>query len=197
MGEDGPTHQPVEHLAALRVIPNLLVFRPGDAVETAEAWQCAIEAANTPSILALSRQGMAQFRHGDMIENKTAFGGYIVAGDIDDRQVTLVASGSEVGIALAARDTLLKDDINTTVVSMPCMELFRSQDTAYQNGILGTAPRIVIEAAMQQSWDWMLGPTDGFIGMNGFGASAPNKDLYAHFGITEDAVVTLARHRLG
>ncbi len=197
LGEDGPTHQPVEHLAALRVIPNLLVFRPGDAVETAEAWQCAIEAANTPSILALSRQGMAQFRQGDMTENKTAFGGYIVAGDDADRQVTLIASGSEVGIALAARDSLFKDGIAATVVSMPCMELFRSQDAAYQNGILGSAPRIVIEAAMQQSWDWMLGPTDGFIGMNGFGASAPINDLYAHFGITEDAVVAAARQRLG
>ena len=197
LGEDGPTHQPVEHLAALRVIPNLLVFRPGDAVETAEAWQCAVEAANTPSILALSRQGIAQFRQGDMTENKTAFGGYIVAGDDADRQVTLIASGSEVGIALAARDSLLKDGIAATVVSMPCMELFRSQDAAYQNGILGSAPRIVIEAAMQQSWDWMLGPTDGFIGMNGFGASAPINDLYAHFGITEDAVVAAARQRLG
>lgn len=197
LGEDGPTHQPVEHLAALRVIPNLLVFRPGDAVETAEAWQCAIEATNTPSILALSRQGMAQFRHGDMSENKTALGGYIVAGDDADRQVTFIASGSEVGIALAARDSLVKDGIAATVVSMPCMELFRSQDTAYQNGILGSAPRIVIEAAMQQSWDWMLGPTDGFIGMNGFGASAPINDLYAHFGITKDAVVAAARQRLG
>ncbi len=197
LGEDGPTHQPVEHLAALRVIPNLLVFRPGDAVETAEAWQCAIEATNTPSILALSRQGMAQFRHGDMSENKTALGGYIVAGDDADRQVTFIASGSEVGIALAARDSLVKDGIAATVVSMPCMELFRSQDTAYQNGILGSAPRIVIEAAMQQSWDWMLGPSDGFIGMNGFGASAPINDLYAHFGITKDAVVAAARQRLG
>ena len=197
LGEDGPTHQPVEHLSALRVIPNLLVFRPGDAVETAEAWQCAIEAANTPSILALSRQGIAQFRQGDMTENKTAFGGYIVVGDGANRQVTLIASGSEVGIALAARDSLLKDGIAATVVSMPCMELFRSQDAAYQNGILGSAPRIVIEAAMQQSWDWMLGPMDGFIGMSGFGASAPIDDLYPHFGITEDVVVAAARQRLG
>ena len=197
LGEDGPTHQPVEHLAALRVIPNLLVFRPGDAVETAEAWQCAIEAAETPSILALSRQGIAQFRQGDLTENKTAFGGYIVAGDTTDRQVTLIASGSEVGIALAAGESLLKDGVVATVVSMPCMELFRSQDTSYQDGILGSAPRIVIEAAMQQSWDWMLGPADTFIGMNGFGASAPSNDLFAHFGITEEAVLAAARRRLG
>ncbi|MEL0165061.1 MAG: transketolase [Alphaproteobacteria bacterium] len=197
LGEDGPTHQPVEHLAALRVIPNLLVFRPGDAVETAEAWQCAIEAANTPSILALSRQGMAQFRHGDMAENKTALGGYIIAGDDAGRQVTLIASGSEVGIALAARDNLEKEGIAATVVSMPCMELFRSQDAAYQTSILGSAPRIVIEAAMQQSWDWLLGREDGFIGMNGFGASAPIGDLYAHFGITEAAVVAAVHQRLG
>ena len=196
LGEDGPTHQPVEHLAALRVIPNLLVFRPGDAVETAEAWQCAIEAAKTPSILALSRQGISQFRHGDMTENKTAFGGYIVAGDDTNRQVTLIASGSEVGIALAARNSLIKDGIAATVVSMPCMELFRSQDSTYQNAILGSAPRIVIEAAIQQSWDWMLGPIDSFIGMHGFGASAPINDLYAHFGITEEAVVATARQRL-
>jgi len=196
LGEDGPTHQPVEHLAALRVIPNLLVFRPGDAVETAEAWQCAIEAANTPSILALSRQGMAQFRHGDMAENKTALGGYIIAGDDAGRQVTLIASGSEVGIALAARNNLEKEGIATTVVSMPCMELFRSQEAAYQTSILGSAPRIVIEAAMQQSWDWLLGREDGFIGMNGFGASAPIGDLYAHFGITEAAVVAAVHQRL-
>ena len=197
LGEDGPTHQPVEHLAALRVIPNLLVFRPGDAVETAEAWQCAVEASNTPSILALSRQNIMQFRQGDMTENKTALGGYIVAGGDAARQVTLVASGSEVGIALAARDSLLKDGIAATVISMPCMELFRSQDATYQNDILGSAPRIVIEAAMQQSWDWMLSATDGFIGMKGFGASAPINDLYAHFGITKDAVVAAARQRLG
>ena len=196
LGEDGPTHQPVEHLAALRVIPNLLVFRPGDAVETAEAWQCAVEAANTPSILALSRQGVDQFRIGEMTENKTALGGYIVAGDYSDRHVTIIASGSEVSIALAARKSLSKDGIATTVVSMPCMELFRAQDPSYQNGILGSAPRIVIEAAMQQSWDWMLAPTDRFIGMSGFGASAPANDLYAHFGITEDAVVEAARQRL-
>ena len=196
LGEDGPTHQPVEHLAALRVIPNLLVFRPGDAVETAEAWQCAVEATNTPSILALSRQSMTQFRHGDMTENKTAFGGYIVAGEDAYRQVTLIASGSEVGIALAARNILSKDGVAATVVSMPCMELFKSQNAAYQNSILGSEPRIVIEAAMQQSWDWMLSPTDTFIGMNGFGGSAPFNDLYAHFGITEEAVVTAARRRL-
>ena len=197
LGEDGPTHQPVEHLAALRVIPNLLVFRPGDAVETAEAWQCAVEAANSPSILALSRQGMAQFRQGDMTENKTAFGGYIVAGDETDRDVTLIASGSEVSIALAARASLVKDGINAAVVSMPCMELFRSQDATYQNCILEAAPRIVIEAAVQQSWDWMLSPTDGFVGMNSFGASAPINDLYTHFGITKEAVVAAVRQRLG
>jgi transketolase len=196
LGEDGPTHQPVEHLAALRVIPNLLVFRPGDAVETAEAWQCAIEAKTSPSILALSRQGMAQFRHGDMDENKTAKGGYIIDGDEAPRQVTLVATGSEVGIALAARNTLAKDGIAAGVVSMPCMELFRAQELNYQQAVLGSAPRVVIEAAMQQSWDWMLTPGDSFIGMDGFGASAPITDLYAHFGITEDAVVVAVRQSL-
>jgi len=197
LGEDGPTHQPVEHLAALRVIPNLLVFRPGDAVETAEAWQCAIEAKTAPSILALSRQGLAQFRRGDMTENKTARGGYIIAEDDGPRQVTLIATGSEVGIALTARDTLSKDGISARVVSMPCMELFKAQETDYRAHVLGTAPRIVIEAGLQQSWDWMLGSDDIFIGMAGFGASAPAGDLYKHFGITDSAVIDAVHRQLG
>jgi transketolase len=196
LGEDGPTHQPVEHLAALRVIPNLMVFRPADAVETAEAWQCAIETVSTPSVLALSRQGMAQFRHGDMSENKTAAGGYIIAEDAGPRQVTLIASGSEVGIALAARDKLAADGVSASVVSMPCLELFKAQDASYRQAVLGSAPRIVIEAALQQSWDCILGENDRFIGMDGFGASAPINDLYAHFGITDTAVVAAAKQQL-
>ncbi|MEL0077056.1 MAG: transketolase [Alphaproteobacteria bacterium] len=197
LGEDGPTHQPVEHLAALRAIPNLNIFRPGDAVETAEAWQCAIATKSTPSILALSRQGLAQFRDGDMSENKTAKGAYIIAGDGDARQITLLASGSEVEIALEAHQKLADDGIASTVVSVPCLDLFWQQDAAYRASILGTAPRIVIEAALRQPWDRLLGERDGFVGMDDFGASAPIADLYRHFGITSDAVTKLAAKLLG
>ena len=197
LGEDGPTHQPVEHLAVMRAIPNLLVFRPGDAVETAEAWQCALAVKDAPSILALSRQGLAQFRHGDMTENMTARGAYIAAGDADTRQVTLMASGSEVGIALAARDQLAADGIAATVVSVPCLELFWQQDEAWRNMVLGSGPRIAIEAAIRQPWDRILGDNGGFVGMDDFGASAPAGDLYPHFGITPQAVVDAAKARIG
>jgi len=197
LGEDGPTHQPVEHLAALRAIPNLNVFRPGDAVETAEAWQCAIATKSTPSILALSRQGLTQFRGGDMSENKTEKGAYIIAGDGDARQITLLASGSEVEIALEAHQKLADDGIASTVVSVPCLDLFWQQDAAYRASILGTAPRIVIEAALRQPWDRLLGEQDGFVGMDDFGASAPIADLYRHFGITSEAVTKLAAKLLG
>ena len=197
LGEDGPTHQPVEHLAALRAIPNLLVFRPGDAVETAEAWQCALAAEESPSILALSRQGLAQFRLGDLSENMTARGAYIAAGEAGGRQVTLMASGSEVGIAMSAREMLAADGIAATVVSVPCMELFWQQDEAWRNTVLGTAPRIAVEAAIRQPWDRILGENDGFVGMDDFGASAPAGDLFPHFGITAEAVAAAARKRLG
>ena len=196
LGEDGPTHQPVEHLAALRAIPNLLVFRPGDAVETAEAWQCALAAEESPSILALSRQGLEQFRLGDLSENMTARGAYIAAGEADGRQVTLMASGSEVGIAMSAREMLAADGIAATVVSVPCMELFRQQDAAWQKMVLGTAPRIAIEAAIRQPWDRVLGENDAFVGMDDFGASAPAGDLFPHFGITADAVAAAAKARV-
>ena len=196
LGEDGPTHQPVEHLAALRAIPNLLVFRPGDAVETAEAWQCALAAEESPAILALSRQGLEQFRLGDLSENMTARGAYIAAGEADERQVTLMASGSEVGIAISAHEMLAADGIAATVVSVPCMELFRQQDAAWQKMVLGTAPRIAIEAAIRQPWDWILGENDAFVGMDDFGASAPAGDLFPHFGITADAVVAAAKTRV-
>ena len=197
LGEDGPTHQPVEHLAALRVMPNLFVFRPGDAVETAEAWQTALEAKTTPSILALSRQGLAQFRHGDMAENKTAKGAYVAVDFDGTRQITLLASGSEVSIAIDAQKQLADSGINAAVVSVPCLDLFAMQDAAYRAQVLGKTPRIAIEAGLRQSWDWLLGETDSFIGMTGFGASAPIDDLYNHFGITADAVVAAAKRQLG
>ena len=196
LGEDGPTHQPVEHLAALRAIPNLLVFRPGDAVETAEAWQCALAAKESPSILALSRQGLEQFRLGDLSENMTARGAYIAAGEANGRQVTLLASGSEVGIAMSAREMLATDGIAATVVSVPCMEMFWQQDAAWQRMVLGTAPRIAIEAAIRQPWDHILGENDAFVGMDDYGASAPAVDLFPHFGITADAVTAAAKTRV-
>jgi transketolase len=197
LGEDGPTHQPVEHLAALRAIPNLFVFRPGDAVETAEAWQTALEAKSTPSVLALSRQGLKQFRSGDMRENKTAKGGYVAADCDGDRQITLIATGSEIGIAIIAQTMLAEADISAAVVSVPCLDLFFMQDASYRDKVLGTAPRIAIEAGLQQCWDRLLGDNDVFIGMTGFGASAPIDDLYNHFGITADVVVAAAKDQLG
>ena len=192
LGEDGPTHQPVEHLAALRAIPNLHVFRPADAVETVEAWQCALASRSTPSVLALSRQVLAQFRTNDLQVNKTAKGAYVAAGDPATSKVTLLASGSEVAIALAARDTLADKNLAATVVSVPCLELFWQQDSAYRKTVLGSGPRIVIEAALRQPWDRLLNEGDGFVGMNDFGASAPIADLYEHFNITSSAVAKLA-----
>jgi transketolase len=197
LGEDGPTHQPVEHLAALRAIPNLLVFRPGDAVETAEAWQCALAAHDRPSVLALSRQGLEQFRHGDMTDNLTAKGAYVAAEADGARQVTIMATGSEVGIALAARQALAADGIDAAVVSAPCLELFAEQDAGARAAVLGDAPRIAVEAAIRQPWDRLLRDGDDFVGMDGFGASGPAGDLYAHFGITADAVAARARAMIG
>ena len=197
LGEDGPTHQPVEHLAALRCIPNLLVFRPGDAVETAEAWQCALAAKGAPSVLALSRQGLEQFRLGNLSENMTARGAYVVAGGADARQVTLMASGSEVGVALAARNLLAADGIAAAVVSVPCLELFSQQDESWRAEVLGSTPRVAVEAALRQPWDRLLGDGDGFVGMDDFGASAPAGDLYQHFGITTEAVADEARRCIG
>ena len=197
LGEDGPTHQPVEHLAALRVIPNLLVFRPGDAVETAEAWQCALDATDSPSVLALSRQGLAQFRHGDMTTNQTARGAYIAGEAEGTRQITLIASGSEVGIAYAAQAALAASGVAAAVVSAPCLELFWQQDTSWREKVLGDRPRIVIEAALRQPWDRMLRDGDAFVGMDDFGASAPAPALYDHFGITAESVVEKAHACLG
>ncbi len=196
LGEDGPTHQPVEHLSALRAIPNLLVFRPGDAVETVEAWQAAIEFTGGPSVLALSRQALAQFRYGDMNENKTAKGAYVAVDCDAARQVTLLASGSEMAIAIDAQKQLSSAGIASAVISVPCMELFAAQSAKYRSEVLGQTPRIAIEAGICQSWDWMLGENDSFIGMNGFGASGPIDDLYQHFSITADAVVAIAKQQL-
>ncbi|XMO98380.1 transketolase [Hyphococcus sp. DH-69] len=196
LGEDGPTHQPVEHLAAIRAIPNLNVYRPCDGVETAECWELSLKTIATPSIITLTRQGLAQARLEHTDENLSARGAYVIAGD-DDYDVTLVASGSEVSLAIEARETLAKDGVKARVVSAPCFELFANQPESYRAEILGDKPRIGIEAAIRQGWDIFLGPNDSFIGMSSFGASAPANELFEHFGITVSAVVTEAKRLIG
>ncbi|ETD91924.1 transketolase [Rhodobacter capsulatus] len=193
LGEDGPTHQPVEHLASLRAIPNLNVIRPADAVETAEAWEIAMTAKATPNLLVLSRQNLPTLRTTHTAENLTARGAYLLR-DPEDRQVTLIATGSEVEIALAAADQLAKEGIRAAVVSAPCFELFAAQPRDYVTKVLGTAPRVGCEAAIRQGWCMLLGPTDAFVGMTGFGASAPAPQLYQHFNITAEAIVSEAKN---
>jgi transketolase len=198
LGEDGPTHQPVEHLASLRAIPNLNVYRPCDAVETAECWAMALKTEKTPSVLALTRQGLPTLRTqaGDG-DSPCARGGYILCeAETTARQITLLASGSEVEIAVAARNALEEEGIGAAVISIPCMDLFLAQDVAYRSHVLGETPRIAVEAGIRQGWDALLGPQGAFIGMTGFGASAPAKDLFAHFGITAEAVISAAKARI-
>jgi transketolase len=196
LGEDGPTHQPVEHLASLRAMPNLHVYRPADTLETAECWELAMRRTEGPSLLVLSRQALPAFRT-DTIENRSARGGYVLAEADGPRQATIIATGSEVPIAMAAREKLAGDGIAVAVVSLPCWEVFRQQDDAYRAQVLGGAPRVGIEAAGSFGWEQWLGPEGTFIGMNGFGASANYEDLYAHFGITPEAVVAAVMRRLG
>jgi transketolase len=194
LGEDGPTHQPVEHLASLRAMPNLNVIRPCDAVETAEAWEMAMAARATPTLLVLSRQNLPLVRTAAS-GNLTALGAYVLR-EAPDRQVTLIATGSEVEIALAAADQLADEGIRAAVVSAPCFEAFAAQGRSYRQAVLGAAPRIGIEAAIRQGWELMLRHEDGFVGMTGFGASAPASQLYRHFGITAEQVVGLAKTKL-
>jgi transketolase len=198
LGEDGPTHQPVEHLAALRAIPNLLVFRPCDAVETVECWQLALQARTSPSALALTRQNLPQLRTAHTAENRCAAGAYeLLPADGGAAQVSLFASGSEVAIAAEARKLLAARGIAARVVSVPCFELFLAGPAAQRQAVVGTAPvRIGIEAAIRQGWDAIIGSDGLFVGMSGFGASAPYKDLYRHFGITPEHVVDAAFTKL-
>ncbi len=197
LGEDGPTHQPVEHLASLRAIPNLLVFRPADTVETAECWALALASADRPSILALSRQAVATVRTEHTEENLSARGGYVLSPSKGERQVTLIATGTEVEIALAAQQKLQQEGIAAAVVSLPCWELFDAQPQHYRDEVLGAdALRIAIEAASTFGWERYVGAEGAVIGLTGFGASAPAADLYRHFGITADAVVATAKARL-
>jgi transketolase len=192
LGEDGPTHQPVEHLASLRAIPNLWVIRPADAVETAEAWEIAMKSTEKPVMLVLSRQNLPTVRREQQLENLTARGAYVLR-EVKDRQVTLIATGSEVALALQAADRLAAEGIRAAVVSAPCFEAFAAQPRPYVDAVLGDAPRIGIEAALRQGWDLFLGPRDGFVGMTGFGASAPAPQLYQNFNITVEAIASEAK----
>ncbi len=197
LGEDGPTHQPVEHLAALRAIPNLLVFRPCDTVETVECWQLALEARTSPSVLALTRQNLPQLRTGYTAENRCAAGAYEIIAAEGTAQVSLFASGSEVAIAAAARTLLAARGIAARVVSVPCVELFLAAPPVERQQVVGTAPvRIGIEAAVRQGWDAIIGSDGLFVGMSGFGASGPYKDLYRHFRITPEDVAEAAFTKL-
>jgi transketolase len=193
LGEDGPTHQPVEHLAALRAIPNMHVLRPADAIETAECWQIALETRKGPTILALTRQNLPTIRHaGD--SNLCARGAYILAGE-PANPIRLIASGSEVQLALGARDLLAKEGLQAAVVSMPSWELFAAQSDAYRNEVMGGdgTVRVACEAAGGFGWERWLGARGAFVGMTGFGASAKAADLYKHFGITAEAIAAAAR----
>jgi transketolase len=192
LGEDGPTHQPIEHLAMLRATPNLDVYRPCDIIETAECWELALSAKDRPSVLVLSRQALPMLRQSYATENRSAEGAYLIRKPEGRRDVTLIATGSEVEIAVSAADMLAEKGIAAAVVSMPCWEQFERLDEKTRQTVLGDAPRIAIEAAARHGWDRWIGERGAFIGMTGFGASAPAPDLYRHFGITGEAVVAQA-----
>jgi transketolase len=204
LGEDGPTHQPVEHLAMLRATPGYMVFRPADTVETAEAWELALTSKDRPSVLALSRQNLPTVRTRHTAKNLTAQGAYVLAEAEGRRQAILMATGSEVEIALKARELLQAGGIGTRVVSMPSWELFEEQPDTYRRKVLPPGPvRVAVEAGLRFGWDrWLYGEggrreKSGFVGMHGFGASAPAERLYKEFGITAEAVAAKARGLLG
>lgn len=197
LGEDGPTHQPVEHLSSLRAMPNVQVFRPCDALEAAEAWECALERSDGPTLLALSRQKLPHVRSDDGSENLSARGGYVLQDSDGEAQVVLIATGSEVELALKAQSMLAGEGIKARVVSMPSVERFLSQDEGYRTSVLPEGlPRVAVEAAIRWGWDAIIGADGGFVGMTGFGASAPAGELYTHFGITAEAVAEEARQRV-
>jgi transketolase len=197
LGEDGPTHQPIEQLAALRAIPNLNVFRPADGIETAECWILALEDRDTPSVLALTRQALPTVRLNKTSENLCARGGYVLRDAKAPRQVTLIATGSEVEIALKAQDQLAVEGIDAAVISLPCWRLFDQQSEVYRESVLGhNVLRVAIEAAGSFGWEKHVGADGIIIGMKSFGASAPAEDLYQHFGITAEAVVKAVRANL-
>ncbi|MBU0858407.1 MAG: transketolase family protein, partial [Alphaproteobacteria bacterium] len=192
LGEDGPTHQPVEHLASLRVIPNLLTMRPCDGVETAECWEIALNRAEGPSLLALTRQGLPTYRDAGQ-QNMCAYGAYILA-DCHNPKVTIFSTGSEIEIAMNAKKMLDADGLPTRVVSVPCVELFHAQDGTYQQSLMcNDSIKVAVEAGVRQSWDNFIGPHGIFIGMKSFGESAPYQELYKHFGITPEAIVAAVK----
>lgn len=195
LGEDGPTHQPVEHLTALRAIPNLYVFRPADSIETVECWQMALESSETPSVLALTRQNLPTLR-SSYETNLSALGGYTLAPAKVSPQATLLATGSEVALAIEAQTELSVIGIDVSVVSIPCFELFNQQDKIYKHAVLGDAPRIAIEAGIEMCWSQYLRDADTFIGMTGFGASAPANVLYEKFGITKQAIIDAVKRSI-
>lgn len=197
LGEDGPTHQPVEHLAALRAIPNLLVFRPADTVEAMECWKIALETKTAPSAMALSRQKTPAVRTVAASENLSAKGAYEIKPASGEAKVTLFGTGTELALALKAAETLEAEGVATRVVSVPCFELFEQQDAAYQASIIGRGTvRVAVEAAIKQGWERFIGEDGAFVGMTGFGASAPAEVLYEKFGVTAEAVVAAAKARL-
>ena len=195
VGEDGPTHQPVEHVASLRAIPGLDVYRPADAMEVAECWQLAVERADGPSVMALTRQGLPAVRD-NADRNMCERGGYVLVPGEGSDQVVLVASGSEVHLAVEAQKQLADAGVSARVVSMPCLDLFKRQDAKYQRSVLGKdLPKIVIEAGVEQGWGRIIGSNGGFIGMDSFGTSGPGGALFEHFGITVDAIVEMAKDK--
>lgn len=195
VGEDGPTHQPIEHLASYRCMPNILTFRPCDVVETAEAWQIALETEDKPSLLALTRQGLPLLRTSAEV-NLSAKGGYVIAGEDKKRQATIIATGSEVSLAVEAMNKLAEEGIKVAAVSMPCTELFDAQPIDYQEQVLGKAPRIAVEAASKFGWEKYVGLEGDIIGMDGFGASGPAEELYKYFGITVEEVADAVKNCL-
>ena len=197
LGEDGPTHQPVEHFAALRAIPNLTFFRPADITETLECWQLSLENKDGPSVLALTRQNLPSQRKTFEEKNLSANGAYVLIESEDDAAVTIFASGSEVEIAVDAHKELTDSGVAARVVSVPSFELFEAQSADYKEAVIGSSPvKIAVEAGIRMGWDRFIGNDGLFIGMTGFGASAPYKELYEHFGITKDAVVAAAKEKL-
>jgi transketolase len=198
LGEDGPTHQPVEHLSALRAIPNMRVFRPCDAIEVAECWELALNRNSGPTVLALTRQNLPQLRTTAPADNPCSHGAYELVAAEGDAKVSLFATGSEVEIAVAAQKQLAERGIPARVVSVPSLELLLAQPAERQQAIIGNAPiKVAIEAAVRWGWDAVIGKDGEFIGMHSFGASAPGKDLFKHFGITAEATVNAVVRRIG
>jgi transketolase len=197
LGEDGPTHQPVEQVASLRAMPGMVVFRPADGVETAECWELALARTGGPSTIALTRQNIAPARKVHEEDNLSARGAYILSPAQGRERGVLIATGSEVEIALKAQADLAAEGIGVRVVSMPSMELFGQQDAAYQAETLGHGlPKVAVEAGVRFGWDRWIGPEGGFVGMESFGASAPYQKLYQHFGITAERVAAVLKERL-